>query len=94
MAAGDREKVDRLIERVGAQLRNLPWVESHFSDWDQEERTAFLMEWSIPEGKLRELEKLSEQGLMSEQQEERFAELRRLAKERAPILKRLRRASA
>ncbi|MDP9439484.1 MAG: hypothetical protein M3P49_12205 [Actinomycetota bacterium] len=94
MAPSNSEKIDWLIGHVERRLGSLPEVETRFGEWDEDEQVAFVMEWSIPEGNLRELEDLSEQGLMSEQQEERFAELQRLAEESAPILKRLWRASA
>lgn len=89
----DRE-IERLIKHVEAYLRALPEVEARFGEWDIDERTAFLMEWSIPEQNLRRLRELAAQGAMSGAQRERFADLERLAEEGRPILQRLRRVDA
>ena len=89
----DRD-IDRLMDHVEARLRALPAVEAGFGEWDIDEHTAFIMEWSIPEQNLKRLRGLAARGAMSETQRERFAALERLAEEGWPILDRLRRVDA
>lgn len=85
----DASEIDWLIWHVESRLRALPEVEAGFGEWDIDERTAFIMEWVIPEENLRRLRDLSAQGAMSGAQRERFAALERLAEEGRPILHRL-----
>ena len=85
-------RVEVLLARSSEAWRRLPRVEVEIAGWDLLDRIDFVEEWPIEEQRLNELERYAEAGVLTPEQSDRYAELKRLVERNRPIIHRLRRS--
>jgi hypothetical protein len=87
----DKSRIDRLIESISAEVEFLPELAEIWGEMDDDERFAASYDWDlvVVGGYLVYLENRREAGELSAEQEERYARLKAVLKEKLPILDRL-----
>ncbi len=84
-----RERANRYIEYLFREWNRLPSVVSEWDAWEEHERLDFVLEWPIREDRLHIVSGWVDEGLLTLEQCERFAQLQHLIAFHRPSLERL-----
>ncbi|MCX6021569.1 MAG: hypothetical protein NTZ05_07535 [Chloroflexi bacterium] len=82
-------RIDFSLAYLITEWRDLPNLADEWDEWEENSRYDFYLEWPIKEGHLHKLRQWHAQGLLSQEQCERYTELQRLIEQNTPILERL-----
>ena len=87
----DEGRVDRLIEGVLLEVRELPRVESEWEGMDERERSAVADDWDlvVMADYLRAIEKRHRAGELSASEEDSYRRLKGELKANLPVIERL-----
>ncbi|MCD6289238.1 MAG: hypothetical protein J7M34_01950 [Anaerolineae bacterium] len=87
-----QERVDFLLDYLLQAWRELPEVEQNIDYWDLIEQIDYVEEWTPKMALMDELERYASDGVLTDQQQERYRELLGLARKHRATLEGLRRS--
>ena len=83
------ERIDRTLARAQEDWANVPSLVAEWPNWDDHSRFSFIIDWPICEDRLQQLVHWSGQGMLSPDQQARYAALLCLVEQYRPMLTRL-----
>jgi hypothetical protein len=66
------ESIEHELDYARREWESVPVYLRAWADWDEDERLDFVLEWAIRESSLTVLRAWAANGLLSEQQQERY----------------------
>lgn len=66
------QRIDHVLYYLAAEWSGIPHVAAEWDAWDEVERLDFVLEWPIQEEKLSSLQGWADQGLLNDEQRQRY----------------------
>lgn len=80
---------DWLLDYLFAEWEDIPNIARAWPAWTKVDRVHALIDWPVVESNLRTLEDYAAQGVLTPDQDTRYARLRALVTAHRPVLRRL-----
>jgi len=84
-----RARIDHYLAYLTDEWAAIPDLAAEWADWEDHERLDFEVEWPLREDRLRQLRQWSTKGLLTAEQQTRYAGLQGLIERYRSVLERL-----
>lgn len=81
--------IDESLDYLTEEWEDIPHVADGWNSWDELDRLVFVEEWPLRTGRLHELQRWRDDGLLSAEQLERFKRIEVLIELHSATLERL-----